>query len=81
MIAGYLLKESNLAARQPQGTTSVIRPFTSEGLAQGPYVAAIGGVDLATFRTESTDNHHSTKHAPNKIPTFQNLQMSTFDFP
>jgi len=42
-----LLQESNLAARQPQGATSVIQTITGEGLAQGPYmyVAARGGVD------------------------------------
>ena len=50
-----LLEESNLAARQPQGATSVIQAITSEGLAQGPYVAARGGVEPATFCTE---NHH-----------------------
>ena len=53
-----LLQESNLAARQPQGATSVIQAITSEGHAQGPYVAARGGVEPATFRTEGADNHH-----------------------
>ena len=58
-----LLQKSNLAARQPQGATSVIQAITSEGLAQGPYVAARGRVEPATFRTEGTDNHHLTNHA------------------
>src|SRR6218665_1833126 len=35
-----------------------------EGLAQGPYVAARGGVEPTTFRTEGTDNLHLTNHAP-----------------
>ena len=30
---------------QPQGATSVIQAITDEGLAQGPYVAARGGVE------------------------------------
>ena len=34
-----------------------------EGLAQGPYVAARGGVEPTTFRTEGTDNLHLTSHA------------------
>src|SRR6218665_507059 len=58
------LQESNLAARQPHGATSVIQTITSEGLAQDPYVAARGGVEPATFRTEGTDNHHSTNPRP-----------------
>ena len=56
-----LLQESNLAARQPQGATSVMQAITGEGLAQGPYVAARGGVEPTTFRTE---NLHLTNHAP-----------------
>ena len=55
-----LLQESNLAARQPQVATSVIQTITGEGLAQGPYVAARGGVESTTFRTEGTDNLHLT---------------------
>src|SRR6218665_3368302 len=51
MIDSRLLQESNLAARQPQGATSVIQAITGEGLAQGPYVAARGGVEPTTFRT------------------------------
>ena len=51
-----LLQESNLAARQPQGATSVIQAISGEGLAQGPYVAARGGVQATTFPTEGTDN-------------------------
>ena len=43
-----LLQESNLAARQPQGATSVIQSITGKGLAQGPYVVARGGVDNLT---------------------------------
>ena len=61
-----LLQESNLAARQTQGATSVIQAITSEGLAQGPYVADRGGVEPATFRTQGTNNHHSTKPLPLK---------------
>ena len=41
-----------------------IRYTTGEGLVQGPYVAAIGGVERTTFRTEGTDNIHLTNHAP-----------------
>src|SRR6218665_3621548 len=59
-----LLLESNLAARQPQGATSVIQAITGEGLAQGPYGAARGGVEPMTFRTEGIDNIHLTNHAP-----------------
>ena len=51
---------SNLAARQPQGVKSVMQVIAGEGLAQGPYVVARDGVEPATFRTEGTDNHHST---------------------
>src|SRR6218665_3679560 len=61
------LQESNLAARQPQGATSVIQATTGEGLAQGPYVEARGGVEPTTFRTEGTegtDNIHLTNLAP-----------------
>jgi len=57
-----LLQESNLAARQPQGAISVIQAITGEGLAQGPYLAARGGVEPTTFC--STDNLHLTNHAP-----------------
>ena len=59
-----LLRESNLAARQPQGATSVIQAITGEGLAQGPYVAARGGVEPVTFRTKGTHILHLTNHAP-----------------
>jgi len=59
-----LLQESNLATRQPQGATSVIQAISGEGLAQGTYVAARGGVEQTTFRTEGTDNLHLTNHAP-----------------
>jgi|SRR6218665_942228 len=58
------LQESNLAARQPQGATSIIQAIMGEGLAQGPYVAARGGVRSTTFSTEGTDNLHLTNHAP-----------------
>src|SRR6218665_2893697 len=44
-----------LAARQPHPSYRQL----SEGLAQGPYVAAGGGVEPAIFRT---DNHRSTNH-------------------
>ena len=59
-----LLQESNFAAKQPQGATSVIHAITSEGLAQGPYVAARGDIEPATFLTKGTDNHHSTNPRP-----------------
>ena len=36
----------------------VIQAITSEGLAQGPYVAATVGFEPATFRTEGTEHHH-----------------------
>src|SRR6218665_843474 len=62
-----LLQESNLAARQPQGATSVIQAIAGEGLAQGPYVAARGGVKPATFHTEGTDNHHYTNPRPMRM--------------
>ena len=65
-----LLQESNLAARQPQGATSGTQAITSEGLAQGPYVAARGGVEPATFCTEGTDNHHLTNRATNVVSLF-----------
>ena len=48
----------------PQGVTSVIQAITGEGLAQGSYVAARGGVEPTTFRTEGTGNIHLTNHAP-----------------
>ena len=50
---------------QPQGATSIIQAITGEGLAQGSYVAAGGGVEPTTFRTEGTDNLYLTNHAPN----------------
>src|SRR6218665_327577 len=59
-----LLQESNLAARQPQGTTSVIQAISVEGLAQGPYVVARGGVEPTTFRSKGTNNLHLTNHTP-----------------
>ena len=37
----------------------VIQAITSEGLAQGPYVATRGGVEPATFRTEGTEHNNS----------------------
>ena len=60
-----LLQESNLAAWQPQGANSVLQAITGEGLAQGPYVAARGGVEPTTFPTEGTGNLHLTNHVPN----------------
>src|SRR6218665_577062 len=52
-----LLQESNLAARQPRGAPHyVIQATTSEGLAQGPYLATRMGFEPATFRIEGTDN-------------------------
>ena len=56
------LQEPNLAARQPHGAASVLQAITGEGLAQGLYVAARGGVELTTFRTEGTDNIHLINH-------------------
>src|SRR6218665_292413 len=62
MIASYL-QESNLSESQPHlAPHHVIQAITSEGLAQGPYVADRGGVELATFRTEVTEHHHSANH-------------------
>ena len=55
---GRLLQESNLSSRQPQGATSIIQGITSEGLAQGPYVAARVGFKPATICTEGTKHHH-----------------------
>src|SRR6218665_1774329 len=59
-----LLQESNLAAGQPQGATSVIQAILDEGFAQGPYVATRDGVEPTTFRTKGTDNLHLTNHTP-----------------
>ena len=50
------------------------RLITSEGLAQGPYVAARGGVEPTTFRTEGTHNLHFTNHAPGKRNVLRSLQ-------
>ena len=46
----------------------VIQAISGEGLAQGPYVAARGGVEPATFRTEGTEHHHSANHDNGPIP-------------
>ena len=63
-----LLQESNLAARQlGRAPHHVIQAIASEGLAQGPYVEARGGVKPATFCIEGTDHHHSANHAPNCV--------------
>ena len=59
-----LLQESNFAARHSWALHHIIQAITSEGLAQGPCVAARGGVESATFRTKGTECHHSTNHAP-----------------
>src|SRR6218665_684031 len=40
----------------------IMQAITSERLAQGPYVAARGGVEPTTFHTEGTDHYHSTNH-------------------
>ena len=54
-----LLQESNLATRQPRRPPyHGIQATTSEGLAQGPYVAARVGFEPATFHTEGTEHHH-----------------------
>ena len=56
-----LLHESKLAARQPRRAAHhVIEITTSEGLAQGSYVATRVGFEPATFCTEGTYHHHST---------------------
>ena len=47
-----------------KAATFVIQAITGEGLAQGTYVAARGGVEPTIFRTEGTDNLHLTNHAP-----------------
>src|SRR6218665_1211035 len=41
----------------------VIQAITSEELAQGPHVAARGGIEPATFRTKGTGHHYPTYHA------------------
>jgi len=47
-----LLQELNLTARQPRKTLlHIIRATTSEGLAQGPYVAARVGFKNVTLWT------------------------------
>src|SRR6218665_3491582 len=71
------LQESNLAARQPQGATSVIQATTGEGLAQGPYVAARGGVEPTTLRTKGTDNIHLTNHAQKRMSNVKHFQNQT----
>src|SRR6218665_4173829 len=52
-VAGYyrsrILAPRYHAGREPH---QVIQPTTSEGLAQGPYVAAMVGFEPAPFRTE-----------------------------
>ena len=58
-----LSQEFNLGARQPQGATSVIQAIMGEGLAQGPYVVARGGVEPTSFDTEGTDDLHLTNNA------------------
>src|SRR6218665_1740590 len=60
------LQGSNLAARQPQGATSVIQAITGEGLAQGPYLAARGRVEPTTFRR----HRQSPLNQPRKISYF-----------
>src|SRR6218665_551915 len=52
-----LLQESYLAARQPRkGPHQVIQATMSEGLAQGPYVAARVGFEPVTFHTKDTEH-------------------------
>ena len=47
---GRLLQESNLTAKQShRAPHHVIQATTSEGLAQGPYVAAKGGFEPVIF--------------------------------
>ena len=61
MNGSRLLQESNLAARQKcRAPHHVIQTTTSEGLAQGPYMAAKVGFKPANFRTEGTEHHQST---------------------
>ena len=51
-----LLQELNLTARQPRRVPHhVLQATTSEGLAQGPYVAAKMGFEPATLRMQGTE--------------------------
>ena len=65
-----LLQESNLTARQPRSAPhNVIQAPTSEGLAQGPYVAAKVVFKPATFHTEDTKYHPSATTPHNYADT------------
>ena len=62
-----LLQEPNLNVRQPgRAPHHVIQATTSEGLAQGPYVAARVRFEPATLRMQGTEplNHHAPKFLP-----------------
>ena len=51
-----LLKESNLTARQPcRAPHHAIQATMSEGLAQGPYMAARVVFEPATLQAQGTD--------------------------
>ena len=55
-----LLLKLNLTVGQSRRVPHhVIQATTSEGLAQGPYVAARVGFKPATFSIEFTKHHHS----------------------
>ena len=53
-----LLQELNLITRQPRSAPHhIIQATTSEGLAQGPYMAARVGFEPATNRTKVTESN------------------------
>ncbi len=65
-----LLQESHFTESQPhRAPHHFIQATTSEGLAQDPYMAASGGIEPTTLRTEGTDPHHSTNHVPELVQT------------
>jgi len=59
MIAGYY-RSPMLTKGSHRAPHHVTQATTSEGLAQGPYVAARGGDKPATFCMEGTEHHHLT---------------------
>ena len=63
---------------QPQGSHRVPHPSyrqlrVKDLPKQGPYMAARGGFEPTTFRTEGTDNIHLTNHAPSGV--YQSFSM------
>src|SRR6218665_2942606 len=58
MTAGFTGVEFNCKAAT-QGAHHIIQATKSEGLAQGPYVAARVGFEPATFCSEGIEHHHS----------------------